>query len=284
MRPRVLLLGGSGQLGTELRRQMGERWDITAPDRQALDMESAEAAGAAVRALRPDLVVNASALHLVDVCETHFDRALAINAVAVLELARASAAVGARFVTVSTDYVFDGGSRTPYRETDAANPIQCYGISQRAGERAALAAHPEGAFVIRSCGLYGSAPSRQKGNFVVNRLADAAKGATIEVGSDLRCTPTAAGGALIQLLGVAPAGLYHLTNTGDCDWATFTAEIYRLAGVRTRVVPVDRRGAYSPVRPSYSVLDGGKAAAHGITLRDWQSALADYVTETVRTA
>lgn len=278
---RALLFGGSGQLGTELRLQAGGAWDVTAPPRAALDMSDPAGAAALVREVRPGLVVNASALHLVDVCEADFGQALAINAVAVSALARAAEAVGARFVTVSTDYVFDGRSRRPYRECDLAHPLQCYGISKLAGERAALAAHPEGAYVIRSCGLYGSAPSRQKGNFVVNRLADARRMDTIEVGCDLTCTPTSAAdlaAATIRLLGSgAPSGLYHLTNSGSCDWAAFTAEIYRLAGVATRVVPVDRRGSYSPVRPAYTVLDGGRAAAFGVSLRPWQEALAEYV-------
>ncbi|MDB5589613.1 dTDP-4-dehydrorhamnose reductase [Enterovirga sp.] len=281
MKLRTLIFGGSGQLGTELRLQAEDSWEITAPSRTALDMADAAGAAALVRELRPNLVVNASALHLVDVCEADFARALAINAVAVSAIAKASAEIGARFVTVSTDYVFDGKSRRPYRETDLAEPIQCYGISKLAGERAALAAHPEGAFVIRTCGLYGSAPSRQKGNFVVNRLADARRLDRIEVGSDLTCTPTSAADlatATIQLLtSGAPPGLYHLTNAGSCDWARFTAEIFQLAGVSTRVVPVDRRGAYAPVRPAYTVLDCGTAAAHGVSLRPWQDALAEYV-------
>lgn len=285
MKPRVLLIGGSGQLGTELRRQAAETWDVIAPGREAMDLGRPDEAATALREMRPDLVVNASAFHVVDLCESRFADALAINAVAVSTLARAAESVDARFVTVSTDYAFDGVARTPYRETDRAEPIQCYGISKVAGERAALAAHPTGAFVIRSCGLYGHAPSRQKaGNFVLNRLADARTRDAVEVGSDLVCTPTAASdlaAALIRLLGNgAPAGLYHLTNAGECDWAAFTAEIYRRAGVATRAVPVDRGGRYAPARrPAYSVLDGGKAASVGVTLRPWDEALADYLGE-----
>ncbi|WP_375460200.1 dTDP-4-dehydrorhamnose reductase [uncultured Enterovirga sp.] len=283
MKRRMLLVGGSGQLGTELQRQAQDGWDILAPGRELLDMAAPNSLAGVVAEAKPDLVVNASAFHVVDLCENRFADALAINAVAVSALAKACEATRARFVTVSTDYAFDGAAKVPYRETDPANPIQCYGISKVAGERAALAAHPEGAFVIRSCGLYGLAPSRQKaGNFVLNRLADARSRDVVEIGSDLRCTPTSAAdlaaATLALLASEAPAGLYHLTNTGSCDWASFTAEIYRLAGSATRVVPVDREGRYAPARrPAYSVLDGGLAAGFGVRLRPWQEALSEYL-------
>lgn len=283
MTRRVLLIGGSGQLGTELQRKAGDRWQITAPDRAAFDAETGVGLDVLMQAVRPDLVVNASAFHVVDLCESAFARAIQVNAVTVHAMAQAAATARARFVTVSTDYAFDGRSHSPYAEDDAPNPIQAYGVSKVAGEMAALAAHPEGAIVVRSCGLYGHAPSRQKaGNFVLNRLADAQTRAEIEVGSDLVCTPTAAADladAMIALVEAeAQAGRYHLTNAGQCDWAAFTTEIMRLAGLTTRVVPVDRKGVYKPARrPAYSVLGCGKAASLGITLRPWQDALADYV-------
>ena len=287
MKRRALLLGGSGQLGRELRHQGEILWDIAAPSRLEIDAFDADALTRAVISLKPSLVLNCSAFHVVDLCESRFAEALAVNAVAVSALSKATERIGARFVTVSTDYAFDGTGRIPYREDDATNPIQAYGISKVAGERAALSAHPEGAFVVRSCGLYGHALSRQKsGNFVLNRLADAKTKKAVEVGSDLVCTPTSASdlaGAILALLErEVPAGLYHLTNAGFCDWAAFTAEIYRQAGTATRVVSVDRGGRYAPARrPAYSVLDGKKASAVGVSLRPWQDALAEYVASSI---
>ena len=118
MKTSMLLLGGSGQLGTELRRLAGERYDIIAPDRSALNLADMDALSATVRDRRPDIVINAVALQVLETCEAHFADALAVNAVAVSRLAKAAEATGARFVTISSDYVFDGLSRTPYRETD----------------------------------------------------------------------------------------------------------------------------------------------------------------------
>lgn len=283
MTPRVLLIGGSGQLGTELRLQAADIWDIVSPSHAELDVGMPDVLRASVALIRPDLIVNASAFHVVDLCESRFHNALAINAVAVSNLAKVAAEINARFVTVSTDYAFNGTKRTPYREDDAPSPIQCYGVSKVAGEMSALSAHPEGALVIRSCGLYGHTSSRQKGgNFVLNRLADARTRSQIEVGCDLVCTPTAAADlaiALIAMIGMhVPAGYYHVTNEGACDWAAFTAAIFRLAKISAEVIPVDRGGAYAPARrPPYSVLSCEKAASFGIRLPPWQSALARYV-------
>lgn len=283
MKPHVLLIGGSGQLGSEIRRQAETRWRVTAPPRAAVDLARPAALAEAVRAVRPDIVVNAGAFHVVDLCESRLEEALTVNAVAVAVLARTCEAVGARLVTVSTDYVFDGAQAEPYRESDPTNPLQAYGLSKAAGEEAALQLHPAGAFVIRSCGLYGHAPSRQKGgNFVLDRLRDARLQEVVEVGCDLVCTPTSAADlarATIALLeSEAPAGLYHLTNAGSCDWATFARAVFRHAGCGARIAPVDRRGRYGPARrPPYTILDGGKAAAFGVVLRPWQEALGDYM-------
>lgn len=287
MRQKVLLIGGSGQLGSEVRRQAEGVWEITAPSRSELNAFDPDALTRAVDVLKPELVVNCSAFHVVDLCESRFGEALAVNAVAVSTLAKAAERNAARFVTISTDYAFDGTGTIPYNECDAANPIQAYGISKVAGERAALSAHPQGAFVIRSCGLYGRASSKQKsGNFVVNRLVESRTKTKVEVGSDLECTPTSASdlaGAILALLGSgAPAGLYHLTNSGSCNWATFTTEIYRLAAVTAEVIPVDRGGRYAPARrPAYTVLDGRKGKEVGVSLRPWQDALKEFMNSSI---
>lgn len=283
MRRRALLLGGTGQLGTELRRQGESDWDIVAPTRRELDLTNIHDAAEMVQAVKPSLIINCSAYHVVDLCESHFTEALALNAIAVHALAREAERVKALFVTFSTDYAFDGTSSRPYREVDAANPIQAYGISKVAGEHAALAANPERSLVVRTCGLYGHAPSRQKaGNFITNRIADARGRTSIDVGCDLKCTPTSAHdlarGVLALLEFQSPPGLYHLTNTGECDWATFTMEIYRLADIGVHVVPTDRHGRYFPARrPQYSVLDVSKARGMGVEMRPWNEALAEFI-------
>jgi dTDP-4-dehydrorhamnose reductase len=187
-------------------------------------------------------------------------------------------------LTVSTDYVFDGGLRTPYSEDDRALPLQAYGTSKRAGELAALASAPESTIVVRTCGLYGYAGSRERlGNFVEKRIAEGRVRDHIEVGSDLTCTPTSASAfanAVFRLIEhrEATPGVYHLTAEGACSWAEFTTEILRLAGIECHVEPADRRGDYGRIRrPPYSVLGNRRGAALGIRLPDWTDDLARYV-------
>src|SRR4051812_12608710 len=185
---KVLVFGARGQAGTEFSAlAAGARVDIIAPERDAVDVDIAGSAAAAIEKAAPDVVVNFTAFHVLDQCERDFGRALATNARAVREMAEAARAAGSWFVTVSTDYVFDGKASTPYAEDAPVAPLQAYGISKLAGEFAALSVLPERTIVARTCGLYGRAPSSKGGNFVMKRLADARKLDTIEVGADLVC-------------------------------------------------------------------------------------------------
>src|SRR5215469_13133602 len=130
---RALLVGGSGQLGTEIRRGW-TGWSLFAPAHADLDLEDVGALGAALERHRPDVVVNCAAFHNVDQCEIEPERALAVNALAVARAARLCRDRGLRFATVSSDYVFDGNATRPYRESDPVHPISAYGTSKLTGE------------------------------------------------------------------------------------------------------------------------------------------------------
>jgi len=204
--------------------------------------------------------------------------------VAVRDLAAACAAQGTRLVTFSSDYVFGGERAVPWREDDAPSPLQVYGITRLAGEHAALAAAPEQAVVVRTCGLYGRSGAHSKGgNFVDARVADAAPGKRIEMACEQIVAPTSTDDlsravyALIAHPALRP-GIYHLVNEGACSWYEFTREIVRLIGASAEVVPVDRGGRSGNMRrPLYSVLQNTKARALGIVLRPWREALASYL-------
>ena len=132
---KILVLGGAGQLGTEFLLQRPASASASAPTSgRARCSQRGEAAGQQIVAEQPDVVVNFSAFHVLEECERSFRDALDVNAASVFEMARSSDAIGARFLTISTDYVFDGRSAVPYLETDAALPLQAYGVSKRAGE------------------------------------------------------------------------------------------------------------------------------------------------------
>jgi len=211
---RVLLIGGSGQLGTAIRR----RWhdcEITAPAHAEVDIRNGgELAGALART-RADVLVNAAAFHDVDRCESEPLTAFETNAIAVRGAARLARDARAVFVTLSTDYVFDGTAGAPYTETDAPHPLSVYGASKLAGEHLVEGLRGP-AFVVRTCGVYGAGASASRRPPLVDRvLAGGAE--PLRIVADVYASPTFAGhlaDALRRLIDTSPYGLYHAVNTG----------------------------------------------------------------------
>jgi len=283
---RVLLIGGSGQLGRELRRLLPAA-DVVAPTHAELDLLDAASIARYVGAARADVVVNAAADNRVDAAEADATSVEAINADAVGSLARAAAAAGAFFVHGSTDYVFDGRATSPYTEDAPPNPLGAYARSKRRGEQLCTAEAPRHA-IVRVAGLYAAGGSRGKGgSFVDKVIAQARAGAALRVVDDQVTAPTWArdvAAALARLLprwiaGTAPAGVYHLTNAGACSWCEFARAALAAAGLDTPVTPITTAslGAASP-RPAYSILANARLAAIGEPpLRPWRDALAAYL-------
>jgi dTDP-4-dehydrorhamnose reductase len=280
---RLLLIGAAGQLGSDLiKNNPGHH--IIGPQRSELDVTRREMIDAAIRDAHPDWVINTAAFHNVPLCEEQPEQAFRVNCVAIRDLAQACRAQNARLMTFSTDYVFDGEKRTPYREDDCPTPLQIYGISKLAGERAALAAAPGHAVIVRTCGLYGESGAVSKGgNFVDKRVEDGRHAAALEMSSDQTVCPTSTrdlSRAVYALLASSAltSGIYHLTNEGHCTWLEFTKKIYEYLGFGAELRPVDRQGRLGRMRrPLYSVLANVRARAIGITLPQWQDALKEYL-------
>ena len=281
---KILVLGGSGQLGAELMAQAPALGiEAAAPPREALDVTDPAALAAAIDAAAPDLVINATGDHVVPECDLAPERAFATNAIAVKNMAEPCARRGAEFVTFSTDYVFGGDKGTPYEEDDRPNPLQTYGISKLAGEMLARMAHP-GAIVIRSCGIYGGeSGSRAKGgNFVLSVLRASESRETLEVSSEQIVNPTFAAdlaAATLALVAARPeGGVYHLAASGHCSWAEFAAAIVELADRPLRIVPEDHGASTGSMRrPRFSALANVRASAAGVTLPDWKDGLGRYL-------
>jgi len=277
---RVLVFGGSGQLGSEIVR----RWtgcEIAAPESAQADVEDARAVASSIATHAPDLVVNCTAFHDVDLCEREPERAFAVNATAVERIARASRAVGAAFVTVSTDYVFDGETERPYRETDEPRPLSQYGASKLEGERRVERLHMD-AYVVRTCGLYGTRVSSSKGYTFVDRVISKARaGETQAIVDDAFASPTYAAhlaDALRALVATKRYGLYHAADAGPVSWYAFAAEALRRAGVDGRLEPTTR-AAWKPEtpRPRFSALASERLAGLGIAMPTWGEGLSDYI-------
>jgi dTDP-4-dehydrorhamnose reductase len=279
----TLLIGANGQLGSELRHSFNDH-DLVPLTHADLELADRAQVREVLAKYRPGLILNTAAYHRVDECEDHPERSFAVNAVAVGDLAIAAGEIGAVLVHFSTDYVFDGRQRRPYREADPPGPLNVYATSKVAGEylvRAYLDRH----FIIRSCGLYAVAGSKERGgNFVERMLRLAAEGQEIRVVGDQVVTPTSAkelARKVRQLVETGAFGLYHITNHGACSWYQFAEAVLDLAGLHARVQETTA-AAYGAraKRPAYSVLDNVNLRLLGLDdLRDWRDALKAYLVE-----
>lgn len=281
----ILLIGRTGQLGGSILKENNAH-QIYAPSRTELDVESKDSFQKAMDKYRPDVVINTAAYHNVPQCEQQPQRAFQINCLAIRDLAAICEKTETLLVTFSSDYVFSGEHRVPYKEDDSTTPLQIYGMTRLAGELAALNAAPEQTVIIRTCGLYGlSGASSKGGNFVDQRIVDGQTCTKLEVGNDQVVSPTFAGDlaqAVLKLIEhpqLVP-GIYHLVNEGECSWFEFTRAIYDLMNMDVDLQPVDRGGMSGDMRrPLYSVLANTKAQALGVGLPHWRSALKRYLKE-----
>lgn len=280
---RWIVTGAGGQLGSclaaRLRASGGD--EVVPLDRAALDVTDAAELRRVVRELAPDLVANAAAMTQVDRCETETDAAEAANATAPRVLAETCHEIGARLIHVSTDYVFDGTGATPYREDDPVGPRSAYGRTKLSGEEGVRAALPD-ALIVRTAWVFG--PGR---NFVRTMLEAAARrlrgdAPELRVVDDQRGSPTYADDlarAILALVESGGTGTYHVANAGVATWwdlARAAIDIWGhpelpIARVRTEDFP---RPA---PRPSWSVLDIGRAERAGVTMRPWREALQAYL-------
>ncbi|MBG0827430.1 dTDP-4-dehydrorhamnose reductase [Planomonospora sp. ID67723] len=275
---RWLVAGAGGMLGTDLVSRLGGEGGehVVALGRADLDIVDARAVREAVMTAKPDIVVNCAAWTLVDEAETREEEAQAVNGDAVQEIALACAELGARLIQPSTDYVFSGTAREPYREDGQTGPLNAYGRTKLAGERAVLSTLPDSGFVVRTAWLYGGSGR----NFVRTIISLAGERETLDVVDDQRGQPTwtddlAAGLIRLARSDAAP-GVYHATSSGETTWYGLAREIFTLLGADPdRVRPVSS-AAYTraAVRPPYSVLGHARWAAAGLEpMREWREAL-----------
>lgn len=277
---RILVTGAGGQLAHDLLAACrGD--DVVALTRAELDISHEPAVVAAVREVRPDVVVNTAAWTDVDGCEADPDRAHTVNALGPWWLARACGGVGATLVHLSTDYVFDGqaptdagGTPRPWTEVDPVAPRSVYGSSKLAGERLVrqtLAEH----VIVRTAWLAGVGG----GNFVRTMLRVARERGALQVVDDQIGSPTFTADlapALRHLAVAGRPGTYHLTNEGRASWFDLAAATFELAGVDVDLSPQPSSALDRPApRPAWSVLDTRHARLTGVPpLPHWRDGLA----------
>jgi len=275
---RLLVLGGGGMLGRAVVRDAARLGhDVVALARPDLDITDPDRVTHAVAEVAPRAIVNCAAFTDVDGAETQEPAALRVNSDGAGNVARAAAEASARVVHVSTDYVFDGSKREPWVESDPVAPLQAYGRTKLAGERAVADANPEHA-IVRAAWLFGAGGP----NFVATMLRLGAERDEVTVVTDQRGGPTWTGHLAAALVEVAEregdVGLFHASGSGECSWYEFAVEIFDRARLRCRVVPTTTERFARPARrPAYSVL--GTEREPGIVLPPWQDGLAAYLAE-----
>lgn len=283
---RMLLLGAGGQLGSDIMAANAMRprpFDIETLTGADLDVADAQAIPKALAARRYDVLVNCTSLHKTDMVEAQGGLAMAVNAHAPGAMAQAARKQGARFVHISTDYVFGGGAeRAPLAENAAPAPLNVYGASKLLGENLAFAAHDD-VLVLRAASLFGvRGASGKGGNFVETMIRLGRERGALSVVNDQIMSPTAtadlADWILALLAGGAPAGLYHAVNSGAVSWHDFAAAILQEAGVRARLSPVSSAEfPAAAVRPPYSALNNARLSAFAGPIRGWREALVAYL-------
>lgn len=271
----IAVTGAKGQLGSAFVRHLGV--DGLPVTRDDLDLTNVDSIGPWLESVRPALVINCAAYTAVDAAESDTHTARAINALAVGALAEASARLAIRFVTFSSDYVFDGEKKTGYVESDLPNPLNVYGSTKLEGEHLALDAHP-GALVIRTSWLL-STTHRNFLTFMIDHLNEG----EVAVVNDQRGRPTFVDDLVkgtLAAFDAGAAGILHLTNQGESTWYALAREIAQLSGHDPeQVKPTTSAALGRPAnRPANSVLDSERLAIFELLpLPQWLTALQEAV-------
>jgi dTDP-4-dehydrorhamnose reductase len=280
---KVLVLGREGQLALSLAERASEYpgLDLVFASRADADLSSSGSAASAIAAASPDLVINAAAYTAVDKAEEEPALAFRINAEGAGEAAAAAAAIGAGFVQVSTDYVFDGQAHNPYPEDAPTNPLSVYGRSKLAGEEAVRAANPRH-LILRTAWLY----SPFGRNFVKTMVSAAQDRDVVTVVGDQHGSPTSALELADAILAIVASGqqlpgeIYHLAGSGQASWSDLAARVMahcRNFGLPAAdVQPIKTEDwPTKALRPPFAVLDCGKIVRElGIRLPDWRKSVA----------
>ncbi|MDJ0545199.1 MAG: dTDP-4-dehydrorhamnose reductase, partial [Microcystis sp. M53601_WE4] len=255
-----------GQVGQELQLTLPQLGEVISISREELDLTNSEKIGQLIREIHPDYLVNAAAYTAVDKAETEPELAYSINATAPKIMAESAEKIQAKFLHISTDYVFDGRKNTPYLETDLTNPLGVYGQSKLRGEEEIKTVNSQ-AIILRTAWVYGS---YGKSNFVKTMLRLGKEREELKVVVDQVGSPTWSkdiATAITQLLINVdnPAGIYNFTNSGVASWFDLTKAIFeeaKISGIPLkiqRVIPITTAEYPTPAaRPAYSVLSGQK--------------------------
>ncbi|MDR1368582.1 MAG: dTDP-4-dehydrorhamnose reductase [Dysgonamonadaceae bacterium] len=277
----ILVTGGNGQLGSEIREITSNYPDFRffVTDIQDLDLSEKSKIIDFICKNKINYVINCAAYTAVDKAEDDVDACYLVNRDCVKNLAEAASGK-AKIIHISTDYVFDGKGNRPYTETDTTNPQSVYGKSKLEGEQILMKISPE-SIIIRTAWLYSAFGN----NFVKTMIRLGKENDSLNVVADQKGTPTYAANLAESILDIIlfveknktfPFGIYHYSNEGECSWYDFCLTIHKLAGITTcRVNPADTSGyPTKAARPMYSVLDKTKIkSVFQLEIPEWEIGL-----------
>lgn len=287
---KILVTGANGQLGRAVNLKYKDNADVEIYNTDVVEMEGIHVVDITdiddvmrvVNEVKPYAIINCAAHTNVDGCEKDFDNAYRINAIGPRNLSIAAKSVGAKMVHISTDYVFGGNGTRPYVEYDETNPQGAYGTTKLEGEKF-VKQFADKFFIIRTAWLYGDGK-----NFVKTMLRLSETNDTISVVDDQIGSPTSTAvlaDIIDSLIWTDNYGVFHGTCEGQCSWAEFTEEIFRLTGKTTKVKKItsEEYAAMYPAsakRPAYSVLDNYMLRiTNGYVAADWKDAIKEYLLE-----
>jgi|SRR5690554_68968 len=266
---KVLVTGAKGQVGSEIVKTVPAGFTVIGLASNELDITNQQQVTAVIAQYKPDLIINAAAYTAVDKAESDSDNAYAVNQQAVAWLAQAAKQADIPLFHISTDYVFDGESTTPYKETDPVNPQSVYGMSKLAGEQVLAATHNKH-IILRTSWVFGA----EGNNFVKTMLRLGKERDELSVVADQHGCPTSARSIAEVLWQLAekymseralPWGIYHFSNSPACTWHEFAVEIFQQAKERglleniPSVKSITSEDYPTPAkRPAWSVLDCNK--------------------------
>jgi dTDP-4-dehydrorhamnose reductase len=282
---KILITGASGQLGKKLIEVLSPKYELILTNSATMDIVKLDMVKAVVSENKPDYIINAAAYTKVDKAEEEIALCREINSFGTKNIATVAREFGIKLICISTDFVFSGDKKTPYQETDAANPLSVYGLTKFEGENFVREICPEH-YIIRTSWLFGELPAgHEGGNFVETMLKLAGLKEEIKVVNDQIGSPTYTGDlalAIDRIIIKNPEyGIYHFSGSGECSWYDFACEIFAQTNTTTKLIPI-KSDEYPRAarRPAYSYLDKTKIEnALGIKVSPWQEMLAEYLSK-----
>jgi len=282
---KVAIIGSNGQLGSDLVKEFTQSGNDVVPlIHSDINVEDIQSVRKTLSNLKPEVILNTAAYHVVPKCEEDPNKAFQVNALGALNLAKISDELKAVNIYYSTDYVFDGKKMAPYVESDSPNPLNIYATTKLLGEYYTLNYSQKGV-VLRISGIYGEVPCRAKGgNFITTMIKAAKEKPEVKVVNDEILTPTPTQSIAIKTMEILqknPTGLFHLTCEGQCSWYEFAEVIFTtlkltapLSSISVKDIPMNVK------RPTYSVLENQRAKQLSIpNMPRWKDALISFLNQ-----